>query len=144
MSPLVATVLGLGLCQAAYTSEVVRAGILSVDQGQIEAAESLGMRYGQQLRRVILPQSMRIIIPPVGNYFISMVKLTSLASAIQFSEVLYNAQTVYYVTGQVMELLFVATFWYLLVITVLTMIQSRIEKHFSKGYTRVNAVAKKR
>lgn len=134
MSPLIATVLGLGLCQAAYTAEVVRAGILSVDKGQIEAAASMGMPYSLQLTRVILPQAMRVIIPPVGNYFITMVKLTSLASAIQFSELLYNAQTIYYVNGQVMELLFVAAFWYIIVITVMTLVQSRIEKRFSRGY----------
>lgn len=134
MSPLVATVLGLGLCQAAYTAEVVRAGILSVDKGQIEAAASIGMPYPQQLSRIILPQAMRVIIPPIGNYFITMVKLTSLASAIQFSELLYNAQTIYFVNGQVMELLFVAAFWYVIVITILTFVQSRIEKYFSRGY----------
>lgn len=136
MSPLLATALGLGLCQAAYVAEVVRAGIISVDPGQIEAAESIGMSYLKVLRRVTLPQAMRVIIPPVGNYFISMVKLTSLASAIQFSEMLYNAQTIYFVNGQVMELLIVASFWYLLVISVLTVVQGRIERHFSKGTTR--------
>lgn len=136
MSPMLATALGLGLCQAAYVAEVVRAGIISVDQGQVEAAESMGMQYGQVLSRVVLPQAMRVIIPPVGNYFISMVKLTSLASAIQFSELLYNAQTIYYVNGQVMELLIVAAFWYLLVITLLTSFQSRIEAFFSKGMVR--------
>jgi polar amino acid transport system permease protein len=136
MTPLLATALGLGLCQAAYVAEVVRAGIISVDQGQVEAAESMGMRYSQVLGRVVLPQAMRVIIPPVGNYFISMVKLTSLASAIQFSELLYNAQTIYYVNGQVMELLIVAAFWYLVVITLLTSFQSRFEEFFSKGVTR--------
>lgn len=136
MTPLLATALGLGLCQAAYVAEVVRAGIISVDQGQVEAAESMGMNYSQVLSRVVLPQAMRVIIPPIGNYFISMVKLTSLASAIQFSEMLYNAQTIYFVNGQVMELLFVAAFWYLIVITILTSFQSRIEAYFSKGVTR--------
>ncbi|WP_343960012.1 amino acid ABC transporter permease [Yaniella flava] len=134
MTPAVATILGLGLCQAAYTAEVVRAGILSVDKGQIEAAATIGMAYPQQLARIILPQAMRVIIPPVGNYFLTMVKLTSLASAIQFSELLYNAQTIYFVNGQVMELLFAAAFWYLIVITILTAVQSRIEKYFSRGY----------
>lgn len=143
MTPLLATALGLGLCQAAYVAEVVRAGIISVDQGQIEAAESMGMKYNQVLSRVVLPQAMRVIIPPVGNYFISMVKLTSLASAIQFSEMLYQAQTVYFVNGQVMELLFVAAFWYLIVITVLTSFQSRIETHFAKGTTRTPVKKKK-
>lgn len=136
MSPLLATALGLGLCQAAYVAEVVRAGIISVDQGQIEAAESIGMQYSKVLGRVVLPQAMRVIIPPVGNYFISMVKLTSLASAIQFSEMLYNVQTIYYVNGQVMELLFVAAFWYLIVITILTWVQGHIERYFSKGSVR--------
>ena len=136
MTPLLATALGLGLCQAAYVAEVVRAGIISVDQGQVEAAESIGMKYSQVLARVVLPQAMRVIIPPVGNYFISMVKLTSLASAIQFSEMLYNVQTIYFVNGQVMELLIVAAFWYLIVITLLTSVQGRIETYFSKGTVR--------
>jgi polar amino acid transport system permease protein len=144
MTPLLATALGLGLCQAAYTAEVVRAGIISVDQGQIEAAESMGMSYSQVLRRVVLPQAMRVIIPPIGNYFISMVKLTSLASAIQFSELLYNVQTIYFVNGQVIELLFVATFWYLLVITALSLVQARIERYFSKGVSRTPAKTKRR
>ena len=144
MTPLLATALGLGLCQAAYVAEVVRAGIISVDQGQIEAAESMGMKYSQVLGRVVLPQAMRVIIPPVGNYFISMVKLTSLASAIQFSEMLYQAQTVYFVNGQVMELLFVAAFWYLIVITLLTSFQSRIERYFAKGTTRTPTKTKKK
>lgn len=134
MSPLIATVLGLGLCQGAYTSEVVRAGILSVDQGQIEAAQGIGMTRLLIMRRITMPQAMRIIIPPVGNEFISMVKLTSLASAIQYGEMLHSAQDVYFVTGEVMELLFVATFWYIVVVSMLSIAQHFIEKRFSRGY----------
>ena len=134
MTPLVATVLGLGLCQGAYTSEVVRAGILSVDRGQIEAGQGIGMSRMLVLRRIILPQAMRIILPPVGNEFISMVKLTSLASAIQFTEILHSAQNIYFVSGKVMELLFVATFWYVVVVSLLSIGQHFIEKRFSRGH----------
>lgn len=140
MTPTVATILALGLCQGAYTSEVVRAGILSVDRGQIEAGRAVGMTYGRIMRRVILPQAMRVIVPPIGNEFISMVKLTSLASAIQFTEILHNAQTIYFVSGQVMELLFVATFWYLVVVTVFSVIQHFIELRFSRGYATTKSV----
>jgi polar amino acid transport system permease protein len=140
MTPFVATVLGLGLCQGAYTSEVVRAGILSVDKGQIEAGQAVGMTGRRVMMRITLPQAMRVIVPPVGNEFISMVKLTSLASAIQFSEILYNAQNIYFVSGQVMELLFVATFWYLIVVTIFTVIQHFVEARLSRGYTSTKAV----
>lgn len=134
MTPLVATVLGLGLCQGAYTSEVVRAGILSVDHGQVEAAQGIGMTRMLIMRRIVLPQAMRVIIPPVGNEFISMVKLTSLASAIQYTEMLHSAQDIYFVNGKIMELLFVATFWYIIVVSLLSIAQHFIEKRFSRGY----------
>ncbi len=103
-----ATLLGLGMNQGAYTAEVVRGGILSVDVGQTEAAKAIGMTRLTTLRRIVLPQAMRVIIPPVGNEFISMVKLTSLASVIQYSEILRNAQTIYYANARVIELLIVA------------------------------------
>jgi polar amino acid transport system permease protein len=135
MTPFVATILGLGLCQGAYTSEVVRAGILSVDKGQIEAGQAIGMTGRRVMMRITLPQALRVIVPPVGNEFISMVKLTSLASAIQFSEILHNAQDIYFVSGQVMELLFVATFWYLIIVTVFSIIQHFIESRLSRGYS---------
>jgi polar amino acid transport system permease protein len=87
----------------------------------------------QALRRIILPQAMRIIIPPVSNEFIGMVKMTSLASVIQYSELLYNAQNIYYANARVMELLIVAGIWYLAVVTVLTFGQSRLERRFGRG-----------
>ena len=133
IGPFMATLLGLGMNQGAYTAEVVRGGILSVDVGQTEAAKSIGMTRLTTLRRIVLPQAMRVIIPPVGNEVISMVKLTSIASVIQFSEILRNAQTVYYANARVIELLIVAAGWYLIVVTLLQIGQFFLERHFSKG-----------
>jgi polar amino acid transport system permease protein len=133
ITPFVATLLGLGINQGAYTAEVVRGGILSVDVGQIEAAKAIGMTRLTTLRRIVLPQAMRVIIPPVGNEFISMVKLTSIASVIQFSEVLRAAQTIYYANAKVIELLIVAAVWYLLVVTLLSIGQFFLERHFARG-----------
>lgn len=133
MTPFFAALLGLGINQGAYTSEVVRAGLLSVDDGQYEAASAIGMHRLQALRRIILPQAMRVILPPIGNEFIGMVKWTSLASVIQFSEVMYAAEGIYYVNSRVIELLFVAAFWYLTVVTLLSFLQSRVERYFARG-----------
>ncbi|HMC46119.1 MAG TPA: amino acid ABC transporter permease, partial [Caballeronia sp.] len=125
MTPFLAALLGLGINQGAYTSEVVRAGLLSVDTGQYEAAKSIGMPRLQALRRVILPQAMRVIVPPIGNELVGMVKLTSLASVIQYAEMLHNAENIYYANARVIELLMVAGIWYLVVVTVLSFMQSR-------------------
>jgi polar amino acid transport system permease protein len=136
MTPFVATLLGLGINQGAYTAEVVRSGILSVDTGQTEAAKSIGMTRLTTLRRIILPQAMRVIIPPVGNEVISMVKLTSIASVIGYAEVLRNAQTIYYANARVIELLIVAAAWYLMIVTVLSVGQHFLERYFAKGQNR--------
>lgn len=136
MTPFVAALLGLGIQQGAFTAEVVRAGLLSVDQGQFEAAQTLGMTRLQLLRRIIMPQAMRVIVPPVGNEFIGMVKLTSLASVVQFAEILHNAQNIYYANSRVIELLIVAATWYLIVVTVLSLIQGRIEAYYARGVAR--------
>lgn len=133
MTPFAAALLGLGINQGAYTAEVVRAGLLSVDNGQYEAAKSIGMTRIRSLRRIVLPQAMRVIIPPIGNEFISMIKMTSLASVIQYSEILHNAQNIYYANARVMELLIVAGIWYIVVVTVLSIGQSRLERHFARG-----------
>lgn len=133
MTAFMATLLGLGINQGAYTAEVIRGGILSVDNGQAEAAKVIGMTRLVMLRRIILPQAMRVIIPPIGNEVISMVKLTSIASVIQYEEILRNAQTIYYANNRVMELLIVAAIWYLAVVTVLSVGQHFLEKHFSKS-----------
>jgi polar amino acid transport system permease protein len=133
ITPFMATLLGLGINQGAYTAEVVRGGILSVDIGQTEAAKAIGMGRLTTLRRIVLPQAMRVIIPPIGNEVISMVKLTSVASVIQFSEILRNAQTIYYANARVIELLIVAAGWYLIVVTLLSIGQYFLELHFAKG-----------
>lgn len=133
MTPMLAALLGLGINQGAYTSEVVRAGMLSVDTGQYEAAKSIGMTRLTALRRIVFPQAMRVIIPPLGNEFIGMVKLTSLASVIQFAEILHNAQNIYYANSRVIELLIVAAIWYLVIVSILTPAQMLLERRFSRG-----------
>ncbi|MBD8661897.1 MULTISPECIES: amino acid ABC transporter permease [unclassified Rhizobium] len=139
MTPFVAAMLGLGIQQGAYTSEVVRSGLLSVDSGQYEAARTIGMTQMKMLRRIVLPQAMRVMVPPVGNEVIGMVKLTSLASVIQFSEILHNAQVIYYANTRVLELLLVASFWYLVVVSVLSVIQQRIERYYGRGSKSIRA-----
>ena len=136
MTPFVAALLGLGIQQGAYTAEVVRSGILSVDRGQMEAAQSIGMTRLRAMLTIVLPQAMRVIVPPIGNETIGMVKLTSLASVIQYSEVLRTVGDVYYANSRVIELLIVAGIWYMVIVTVLSIGQSYIEKYFSKGWGR--------
>lgn len=133
VTPFVAAILGLGLNQGAYTSEVVRAGILSVDEGQGEAAKALGLPSGPLMRTVVLPQAMRVILPPIGNETIGMLKTTSLASAIGASEILNEAQHIYLVNNMIMELLLVTAVWYLIAVSVLSVIQYYIERRFAKG-----------
>src|ERR1700731_59510 len=133
LDPLLSALLGLGINQGAYTSEVMRAGMLSVDAGQYEAAQAIGMGRLHALRRIILPQAMRVVIPPLGNEFIGMVKATSLASVIQYPEVLHNAENIYYANSRVIELLIVAGFWYLLVVSILTPLQMLLERRFARG-----------
>jgi polar amino acid transport system permease protein len=131
ITPFTAALLGLGLNQAAYTAEIVRAGILSVPHGQIDAASSFGMTRMLTMRRVILPQAMRVIIPPVGNETIGMLKTTSVVSVLAMPELLYSAQIIYSRTYQIIPMLIVASLWYLLVTSVLTLVQMRIEKKFA-------------
>lgn len=138
MTPFVAALLGLGIQQGAYTAEVVRSGILSVDRGQMEAAQSIGMTKLRAMLTIVLPQAMRVIVPPIGNETIGMVKLTSLASVIQYSEVLRTVGDVYYANSRVIELLIVAGIWYMVIVTVLSIGQSYVEKYFSKGWGRVS------
>ena len=136
IKPFVAGLLGLGLNEAAYMAEIVRAGILSVDEGQSEAAQSLGMTRLQTLRRVILPQAMRVIIPPTGNETISMLKTSSLVSVIAYTELLYSAQLIYSVNYKTIPLLMVAAIWYLVFTTVLSIGQYYIERHYGRGTSR--------
>lgn len=137
ISPWTAALLGLSLHQAAYTAEIVRAGILSVDHGQREAATALGMSPLLTLRRIVLPQAMRAILPPMGNEVISMMKTTSLVSVIALPELLYTAQTIYARTYETIPLLLVATFWYLVLTAVLSVFQGLLERRFGRGNLRV-------
>ncbi len=133
VTPFLAAVIALGLNQGAYTSEVIRSGILSVDEGQTEAASAIGMTRMHLMRRIVLPQAMRVVIPPIGNEVISMVKTTSLASAIGVTEILTEAQHIYYVNGKIMELLIVCAVWYLAATTVMSIGQFYLERAFAKG-----------
>ena len=117
-------------------AEIVRAGIISVDEGQTEAAQSLGMSRLQTMRRIVLPQAMRVIVPPTGNETISMLKTSSLASVITVGEVLFKVQTIYSRTYQTVPLLMVASIWYLIVTSVLTTGQYYVERHFARGVSR--------
>jgi polar amino acid transport system permease protein len=139
MTPFLAALLGLGINQGAYTSEVVRAGLLSVDSGQYEAAKAIGMPRLQALRKVILPQALRVIVPPIGNELIGMVKLTSLASVVQYAEMMHSAENIFYANARVIELLFVAGFWYVIVVTVLSAFQARLERRLARGAGRAPA-----
>ncbi len=132
----VAAVLGLGLNEAAYMAEIVRAGIISVDPGQTEAAQALGMTRAQILRRVVLPQAMRVIVPPTGNETISMLKTTSLVSVIAVSELLDSAIQIYAVNYRTLELLIVASIWYLGVTSILSVGQYFVERRFARGSSR--------
>ncbi len=119
MTPFLAALLGLGINQGAYTSEVMRAACSRSTPANTEAAQAIGMGRLQALRRIILPQAMRVVIPPLGNEFIGLVKATSLASVIQYPEVLHSAENIYYANSRVIELLIVAGLWYLAVVSVL-------------------------
>jgi polar amino acid transport system permease protein len=128
-----AAILGLGLNEAAYMAEIVRAGIGSVDQGQREAAEALSMNPWITYRRVILPQAARLIVPPTANQTISMLKLTSLVLVIGLPELTTTAQLIYGRNFQQIPLLIVASLWYLVLTTILTVVQNRLERRMSRG-----------
>ena len=136
ITPFVAAMLALGLNEGAYMSEIVRAGIISVEEGQTEAAQSLGMTRLLTMRRIVLPQAMRVIIPPTGNETISMLKTSSLASVIATTELLYSAQLIYSRTYQTIPLLIVASTWYLAATTILSIGQYYLERYFGRGATR--------
>ena len=136
ISPFVAGMLALGLNEGAYMAEIVRAGIISVDEGQTEAAQSLGMTRLQTMRRIVLPQAMRVIVPPTGNETISMLKTTSLVSVIAVTDLLYSVQLIYAVNYRTIPLLIVASIWYLIVTTLLSFGQYYLERYFARGAAR--------
>lgn len=136
MTPLLTALLGLGLNEAAYMAEICRAGLLSVDEGQTEAAHALGMSHNKTLRRIVIPQAMRVIVPPTGNEVINMLKTTSLVSAVQFYELLKQAQDIGQTSGSPVEMLFLAAAWYLILTTVFSIGQFYLERYYARGSSR--------
>ncbi len=136
ITPLTAAIAGLALNEAAYMAEIIRAGLQSVDNGQVETAQAFGMRRARALRRIIIPQAMGAIIPPTGNQLISMIKATSLVSVIAMGDLLYSVQAIYNRTFDVIPMLMVAVIWYLLMTSVLNIGQSAIERYYSRGIRR--------
>lgn len=133
ISSFTAALLGLGLNEAAYMAEIVRAGLLSVDRGQTEASKALGHRPAQTFRVVILPQAMRAIVPPTGNQIIGMLKYTSLASVVGLGELMQSVENIYSSNFQTIPLLIVAALWYLLLVGLLSIGQSFIEGYYAFG-----------
>ncbi|MFJ9981164.1 amino acid ABC transporter permease [Streptomyces cyaneofuscatus] len=131
-----AAVLGLALHQAAYAAEIVRGGVLAVGSGQLEAASALGIPKLRQLRRIVLPQAMRSILPNAANEIISLFKGTSIVSVMAIGELFYQVQVVYGRSGRVVPLLMVATAWYIILTTALSIIQYYVERHYAKGAVR--------
>jgi polar amino acid transport system permease protein len=136
MTPFVVALLGLGLNEGAYMAEIVRAGIQSVDEGQTEAAHALGMTGPRTMSRIVLPQAMRVIIPPTGNEFINMLKTSSLVSVVAYTELLRAASDIGNDTTAVMEMYFVASFWYLVLTSVFSIGQFYVERRYARGSLR--------
>jgi polar amino acid transport system permease protein len=136
LTGLLAAFVALSLDVAAFASEIVRGGLLSVDAGQTEAAQALGLGRWRIFRRVVLPQAMPAIIPASGNLLIGMLKATSLVSVIAVADLLYSVQLIYNQNFEVMPLLMVATIWYVVLTTVLSIGQYYVERHYARGTRR--------
>jgi polar amino acid transport system permease protein len=136
ITPFDAAVLGLALNQAAFAAEIVRGGILSVDQGQHEAAAALGLPRGRQIFRIVLPQAMRTILPTAFNDLIGMAKGTSNVYIVAIPELFYTVQVIFHRNLEVIPLLMVATVWYLAILTVLSAVQFQVERRFARGALR--------
>ncbi|WP_328609727.1 amino acid ABC transporter permease [Amycolatopsis sp. NBC_00345] len=139
-----AAIIGLTLHEAAYCAEIFRAGLVSVEHGQREAAEALGMSSVLMMRRIILPQAMRAIVPPLTNQFVNVVKTTSIISVISMPELLYSAQIIYARTYETIPLLLVVTFWYLVLTALLTVGQHYVEQYFNRGRAGIPAAASRK
>jgi len=137
VSAFAAAVLGLSLNQAAYSAEIIRGGILSVDAGQLEAAAALGIPRHRRITRIILPQAARSIVPNAFNEIIGLLKGTSIISVIALAELFYVSQVIYNRNQQVIPLLLVAVLWYMVLTTVLSIAQFYVERHYSRGAARV-------
>lgn len=144
MTPFVAAVLGLGVNEGAYISEIVRGGILSVDNGQREAASAIGMTRGKTMVRIVLPQALRVIVPALGNEFIALLKYSSLAYVIAYSELLNSANKIYTANFLVIELLFTASLWYILLTTAFTLLQQVLERRLNRGHAQTQPALRSR
>ncbi|WEV30027.1 amino acid ABC transporter permease [Streptomyces sp. 71268] len=131
-----AALIGLSLHQAAYAAEIVRGGVISVDHGQLEAAAALGIPRLRQIRRIVLPQAMRAILPTAGNEIIGLLKGTSVVYVMAIGELFYQVQVIYGRNGHVIPLLMVATAWYVFLTSVLSLAQYYVERHFARGANR--------
>ncbi|MCM2411781.1 amino acid ABC transporter permease [Streptomyces sp. RKAG290] len=136
MTPFAVALLGLGLNEGAYMAEIVRSGIQSVDEGQTEASHALGMSNGRTMRRIVLPQAMRVIVPPTGNEFINLLKTSSLVSAVQFTDLTRAATNIGATSFAVMEMLLVASVWYLALTSVFSISQYYVERYYARGSLR--------
>jgi polar amino acid transport system permease protein len=134
MSTFTTAIFALSINEGAYMTEIMRAGIQSVDSGQTEAAKSLGMTYSRLMRRIILPQAMRVVIPPTGNEFISMLKNSSLVSVISVSELFLVAKLQYSSSLKYFEWLIIASIWYLALTTVASIGQAWLERRYNSNY----------
>lgn len=135
ITPVTAAVIGLSLVESAYMAEIIRGGLLGVESGQRDAARAMGLTPGQTFFRVVLPQAMRTIIPPGGSQFISVLKGTALVSVIAMADLLHSVQVIYNRTYQIVPMLIVACLWYLAVVTLFTIGQRWLERHFSRGHS---------
>jgi polar amino acid transport system permease protein len=133
---LLAAFVGLTLDVAAFSAEIVRGGILAVDPGQVEAAQSIGLPGRRIFRRIVLPQAMPAIVPATGNLLIGMLKATSIVSVIAVQDLLYSVQLIYNQNYRIMPLLMVATIWYIALTTVLSIGQFYVERYYARGSRR--------
>jgi polar amino acid transport system permease protein len=140
MTPFFSAVVALSLCEAGYMAEIIRAGIKSVPSGQAEAASALGMPYRMILKRITLPQAMRFVVPPTGNEAINLLKMTSLVTFIAVDDLFYSAQSIYARTFETIPLLIVVAFWYLAVVSIMSVGQHFLERHFGRSDQRREAV----
>jgi polar amino acid transport system permease protein len=134
-TPWVAALFGLALNEAAYLAEIIRSGIISVDLGQIEAARAMGMRRRLRFRRIVLPQALRVMVPPISNETIGMLKYSAVVSVIAVPELLYSGQLIYSQTYETIPVLIVVSIWYLVTVTILTAAQAAIERKLAAGWT---------
>lgn len=134
ITPWTAAILGLSLNEAAYLCEIIRSGIISVDRGQNEAAQALGMSRGLAFRRVVLPQALRVIVPPASNEAIGLLKYSSVVSVIALPELLYSGQLIYARTYETIPVLIVVCIWYLVIVSILTWLESMLERKLGVGF----------